>query len=84
MHKYMIIVMQKSNLQIRIPEDLQEKLEGLVSISKSEFVRQAIEEKIQREKDRKMEEHWIHALSRSKNRRSEDPAWEKAQSWTLK
>lgn len=73
--------MRKTNVQVRIPSETDAQIEKLAPKSRSEFVRQAIEEKIRRETDRRLEEKWIEALKK----RPEDPRdaedWLKAESW---
>ena len=74
-------IMQSSNLQIRIPAEIDSQIERLAPKSKSAFVREAIVEKIQREKARRMEKTWIHALEKHPDRADEDDDWLKAEAW---
>ncbi len=76
--------MAKTNLQIRLSDELDTQIEAFAPKSKSEFVREAIEEKIQREKDLRQEEAWIKALSKAKSSQKEDKTLEKAQTWGSK
>ncbi len=61
MHCY---YMAKTNLQIRIPPEMGLQIERLEPKSKSDFVRQAIEEKIRREMFQRLEDQWISALKK--------------------
>jgi len=76
-----MIIMSKTNLQIRISPDVDEDIQKLSSKSKSDFVRRAIEEKIQREKDRLMQERWIRALKKKPDESAETNDWLKAEAW---
>jgi metal-responsive CopG/Arc/MetJ family transcriptional regulator len=75
--------MAKTNLQVRIPEEIESQISELAPHSKSEFVRQAIEEKIRRERDRRREEQWIEALKKNPEDPKEAKKWLKIEreSW---
>jgi len=73
--------MAKINLQIRLPEDLEMRLTSLAPKSKSSFVRKAIEEKIQRETDKKLEAAWVKALQAKPEDTKVAEPWVKAESW---
>ena len=73
--------MKKTNLQIRIPEELDIEIENLAPHSKSEFVRQAIEEKIQKEKELHFEKQWIKALKKNPEDLREAEKWSQVESW---
>jgi len=73
--------MAKTNLQIRIPEDLDSQIAALAPKSKSSFVREAIEEKIHREIDKKREAKWIQALKKNPEDSKDSGTWLKAESW---
>ncbi len=77
----MIYFMSKVNVQIRLPEELNAQIAGFSPKSKSDFVRKAIEEKIQKERFRLLEEKWIHALSKHPEETKESETWLKAESW---
>lgn len=70
------------NLQIRIPPELDLQLKKLAPKSRSAFVRAAIEEKVRRETERRMEEQWIAALKKNPDEFDEDLF--KAQEWGAK
>lgn len=73
--------MSKTNLQIRIPEEVDSQISQLNPRSKSDFVRKAIEEKIQREMFKKLESQWIEALAEKPEDAKEAKQWLKAESW---
>ena len=73
--------MTKSNLQVRVSSDVKSKIARLAPHSKSAFVREAIEEKIQRETFQRMEDQWIRALRKKPENKKEAEAWFKAQEW---
>lgn len=73
--------MQKTNLQIRIPPEIDDQIARLAPESKSAFVREAIEEKIRREREKRLEDQWIKALHRHPEDSKEADAWLKAESW---
>ncbi|MBI2335991.1 MAG: hypothetical protein HYU97_04435 [Deltaproteobacteria bacterium] len=73
--------MAKTNLQVRIPEEVNSQIAQLKFHSKSDFVRQAIEEKIQRELFKKLEEQWIEALAKKPEDLQEAKKWLQAESW---
>lgn len=77
----MIIIMTKTNLQVRIPPELDRQIAKFSSESKSAFVRQAIEEKIQRENFERLEQAWIQALTGHPENTKETEIWLKAESW---
>lgn len=73
--------MSKVNLQIRVPDETVEQIEKIAGKSKSEFVREAIEEKIRRELDRRRVEEWIAALKKNPQDLEHAEDWLKAGSW---
>jgi hypothetical protein len=73
--------MAKTNLQIRVSEEIVNQIGKVSEKSKSEFVREAIEEKIRREMDRKRVEKWIEALKKKPEDVKEAENWLKAESW---
>ena len=73
--------MHKTNLQVRIPPEIDSQIEVLAPHSKSAFVREAIEEKIRREQEKKLEDKWIKALAKHPEEASEAEVWLKAESW---
>ncbi|MBI3541427.1 MAG: hypothetical protein HY073_04755 [Deltaproteobacteria bacterium] len=73
--------MQKTNLQIRIPPEIDDQIARLAPASKSAFVREAIEEKIHREEERRLEDQWIKALAKHPQGTDDTEAWLKAESW---
>jgi hypothetical protein len=80
-----IISMQKTNLQVRIPPEVDSQIAHLAPKSKSDFVRKAVEEKIRREMGRRLEAQWIEALKKHPEdaaKGSKDAeAWVKAEAW---
>lgn len=76
--------MTKANIQVRIPAETEARIEQLAPKSRSEFVRQAIEEKIRRETDRRIEEKWIETLKKRPEDLREAEDWLKAESWGRK
>lgn len=74
------IFMSKVNLQIRVPAEVIGRIESLAP-SKSEFVRQAILEKIKRDTDRRKEEQWIEALKKNPENMKEARKFIRAQKW---
>jgi hypothetical protein len=75
------LFMQKVNVQIRVTAQLADEIERLADVSKSDFVRKAIEEKIQREKSRRLEEQWIEGLHKNPESTKESDDWLKAEAW---
>ena len=73
--------MAKTNIQIRVPEEVASQIEELAPPSRSAFVREAIQEKIQREKFRQLEAEWIEALAKKPEDLQEAKRWAKAESW---
>lgn len=73
--------MPKINLQIRLPEETAEDLDQVVRGSRSAFVREAIAEKIRRERDKLLEEQWIAALKRGGDEAEESRDWLKVETW---
>lgn len=73
--------MTKTNLQIRIPEEIDKEINQMAPSSKSEFVREAIVEKLHRERFRRMEQQWISSLKRHGDSDEEDNAWVNAEVW---
>lgn len=76
--------MSKTNLQVRIPEEIDVQITRLAPGSKSSFVREAVLEKIQREKDLQLEAKWIAALAKHSDSGKEDKDWSKAEAWGAK
>ncbi len=74
-------IMTNVNLQVRLAPEMEAQIEQLAPGSKSAFVRQAIEEKIQREKFRRLEEQWIKALQKHPEDSQKSEAWLKAEAW---
>lgn len=73
--------MANTNLQIRIPETLNDKIMSLAPKSKSDFVREAIEEKINHEINRKLERQWIAAIKNGPEDIVGIDDWLRAESW---
>ncbi|MBF0492635.1 MAG: ribbon-helix-helix protein, CopG family [Deltaproteobacteria bacterium] len=73
--------MAKTNLQIRLPEELEEQIREFAQQSKSSFIREAIQEKLKREKDKKREEQWIKALRKNPEDPQEAKAWMDIEAW---
>ena len=73
--------MAKTNLQVRLPEEMEEQIESLAPHSKSAFIRDAIAEKVRREQNKRLEEQWIRALKNHPHKESEVEDWLKAESW---
>lgn len=73
--------MTKSNVQVRIPPEMESQISRLTPRSKSAFVREAIEEKIRRETFRRLEQDWIRALSKKPEDTRPVKDWLKAESW---
>ncbi len=69
------------NLQIRISRELNSKLTRFAKGSKSDFVREALEEKLQKETARRLEEQWIAALKKKRDTSADDDAWSAAEAW---
>lgn len=76
--------MPKTNLQVRVPEEVSDQIEEISGQSKSSFVREAILEKIQREVHRRQEEQWIAALKKHPEDLSNAQDWLKAEGWGAK
>lgn len=60
---------------------MEEEIERLAPQSKSIFVREAIEEKIRKEKERRLEEAWVKALRKKPEDKEEAEDWLKGESW---
>ena len=75
--------MAKVNLQIRLPEEIDSQIAKLAPKSKSDFVRQAVQEKVQREMFKKLEEQWIEALKKDPEDSKEAEVWIKAEHWDV-
>lgn len=73
--------MTKTNLQVRIPEDIDREIDEVAPSSKSEFVREAIVEKLHRERFRRLEVQWITSLKKASDSDADDTAWVDAESW---
>ena len=77
--------MAKTNLQIRLDDETAHDVDQLSGSSRSSFVREAIVEKIQRERARRLEMQWVEALKKTKTSPAdEDRDWMKAESWEKK
>lgn len=76
--------MTSLNLQIRIDSENIKEIDALASKSRSEFVRQAIVEKIEKEKTKKLEEQWIKALSKHSDTDKNLDEWLAAEAWEEK
>ena len=73
--------MAKVNLQIRVPEEVESEINRVAPRSKAAFVREAIEEKIRRERDQRLEDQWIRALQSQPEDVKEAQKWLKAEGW---
>ncbi|MBI3073700.1 MAG: hypothetical protein HYY84_16435 [Deltaproteobacteria bacterium] len=73
--------MAKTSLQVRIPDEIESALLELAPDSRSAFVREAIEEKIRREKAKRLEQAWIQALKDSPEDVREAKRWVRADAW---
>ncbi|MBI4412684.1 MAG: hypothetical protein HY541_09420 [Deltaproteobacteria bacterium] len=76
--------MTQINLQIRIPAEMDMRLGRIEFASKSDFVRQAIMEKLHRLEAEQMEKEWIKALKKepkSKQSKKAALAWLEAEEW---
>ncbi len=73
--------MAKLNLQVRIPEEIESALSELAPDSRSAFVREAIEEKIRRERAKRLERAWIKALEKSPEDPRDARRWVDANAW---
>ncbi len=76
--------MTKTNLQVRLPEEIDAEIDQVAPASKSEFVREAIVEKLHRERFRRMEAQWIAGLKKQDDTQDTDDAWVKAETWGKK
>ncbi len=72
------------NLQVRIDSKNIKEIDILSSKSRSEFVRQAIIEKIEKEQTKKLEEQWIQALSKHPDTDKNLDHWLAAEAWEEK
>lgn len=72
------------NLQVRISEDVEAALAAVASPSKSDFVREAILEKIQRERFAKLEHQWVEALQEHPDEGGAAKDWLKVEAWGSK
>jgi Arc/MetJ-type ribon-helix-helix transcriptional regulator len=81
MHLVHDICMTKTNLQVRIPEEIDAEINKMAPASKSEFVREAIVEKLHRERFRRLEDQWIKSLQSHKDSPDEEEAWVDAEVW---
>ncbi|MBI4374064.1 MAG: ribbon-helix-helix protein, CopG family [Deltaproteobacteria bacterium] len=77
----MIYGMRNVNVQVRLPHDLDERISKMASRSKSSFIREAIEEKIERERKRRLEEQWIQALKGHPEDEKEAESWFQREDW---
>lgn len=77
----MIIAMKNVNVQVRLPQDLDEKISKVALKSRSSFIREAIEEKIEKEKMKRLEEQWIKALNGYPEEVKEAEDWLRIEEW---
>ncbi len=77
----MIYGMRNVNVQVRLPDDLDQKISRIASRSKSSFIREAIEEKIARERKKRLEEQWIQALQGHPEDEREAESWFQREDW---
>ena len=77
----MIKSMKNINVQVRLPPGLEENISKVAASSRSSFIREAIEEKIEREKAKMLERKWIQALKGHPEAEKETAAWLKMESW---
>lgn len=75
------VCMAKTNLQIRISEEIDKEINQMAPASKSEFVREAIVEKLHRERFCRLEAQWINSLQKNRDSDSEGDAWVNAEVW---
>lgn len=73
--------MAKVNLQVRLSEELDSQISQLAPRFKSEFVRQAVQEKIQREMFKKLEAQWVKALKKDSKEEASAQDWLNAEAW---
>lgn len=73
--------MQQINLQIRVPAEFVKEMEHFSSLSRSDFVRVAIQEKLDKLRAEQMEGQWIKALGKSPESKNEAEAWHRAEDW---
>ena len=73
--------MAKNNLQVRVDPKMESEIESLAPASKSDFVRQAIQEKIAREKNKALEDLWIRALQKDSDEGTLDADWMRSEAW---
>lgn len=71
------------NLQVRISPEMETAILELAPGAKSAFVREAILEKIAREKARRLEHQWIDALALNPESTEEAEVWLAAESWGI-
>jgi hypothetical protein len=69
------------NLQVRLAAELAAEIDRLSPGSRSGFVRSAVEEKIRRERARRLEQRWIQALAKKRDDAREADAWLRAEAW---
>lgn len=69
------------NLQVRIDSQTARKIDRFAVKSRSEFVREAILEKLRRENNLQKEKQWIQALEKFPQKKDEAADWLKAESW---
>lgn len=73
--------MKNVNVQVRLPHDLDERVSKVASRSKSSFIREAIEEKIEKERMKRLEEQWIKALKGHPEEAKETEDWLRIEEW---
>ncbi len=73
--------MSQLNLQVRISTEVLKQIELLSQLSRSEFVRKAILEKLERERLLKLENKWITALKKNPQDEKDGALWANAEEW---
>lgn len=76
--------MTSSNVQVRLDSRTLKEIEALTSESRSAFVREAIIEKIKKEKSRKLEKQWIKALAQNSSQDDHAQDWLNSEAWEEK
>lgn len=69
--------MTKTNLQVRIPEEIDQ----IAATSKSEFVRESIVKKLHRERFRHLEYQRIASLKKQDGTSDSDDTWLNGEAW---
>jgi Arc/MetJ-type ribon-helix-helix transcriptional regulator len=73
--------MPNINVQVRLSPEIADQINSLAVKSKSEFLREAIREKIKKEWDKRLVEKWIIALQKKSDKDRYAIEWLKAESW---